>query len=76
MDFHALDHGIPPDAHKAPEFRRHGDFSDPPFLPGMVFTLEPGMYHPKLGGVRSENDVVSTDDGVRVLACAQIMMIP
>ena len=34
---------------------------------GMVFTIEPGIYHPEITGVRIEDDVVVTADGVEVL---------
>ena len=34
---------------------------------GMVFTIEPGIYHPEITGVRIEDDVVVTKDGVEVL---------
>ncbi|NDI33251.1 M24 family metallopeptidase [Chengkuizengella sediminis] len=35
---------------------------------GMTFTIEPGIYNPKLTGVRIEDNVVVTKDGVNVLS--------
>ena len=33
----------------------------------MVFTIEPGIYIPGVGGVRIEDDLALTDDGCLVL---------
>lgn len=38
-----------------------------PMLPGMVFTVEPGLYAKELGGFRHSDTVVITDDGIEIL---------
>jgi Xaa-Pro dipeptidase len=50
--------------HEAP-FLDVGDHT--PVEPGMVFTIEPGVYQDGLGGFRHSDTVVVTDDGVEIL---------
>jgi Xaa-Pro aminopeptidase len=38
-----------------------------PLEPGMVFTVEPGLYDPGVGGFRHSDTVVVTDDGYELL---------
>jgi Xaa-Pro dipeptidase len=44
------------------------DVGDPtPLEPGMVFTIEPGLYDPEVGGFRHSDTVVVTEDGYDLL---------
>jgi Xaa-Pro aminopeptidase len=62
---HALGHGIGLDVHEGP---RVGKKADNLLQPGMVLTIEPGVYLPGLGGIRIESDVLVTPDGREVLS--------
>jgi Xaa-Pro aminopeptidase len=57
-------HGIGLRNHEAP-FLDIGDHT--PIEPGMVFTIEPGVYASDLGGFRHSDTVVVTEDGIDVL---------
>lgn len=61
---HRLGHGLGIDVHEYPSV--HGQNTDI-LKPGMVFTIEPGIYVPGKAGVRIEDDVVVTEQGVEVL---------
>jgi Xaa-Pro aminopeptidase len=50
--------------HEAP-FLDVGDHT--PVEPGMVFTIEPGVYTSEVGGFRHSDTVVVTDDGIEIL---------
>ncbi|HEY9594018.1 MAG TPA: M24 family metallopeptidase, partial [Spirochaetia bacterium] len=72
---HSLGHGIGIETHENPVLRTAGDVNEAPLSEGMVFTIEPGLYDPKLGGVRWENDVLITAKEARVLTRAEIIRI-
>jgi Xaa-Pro aminopeptidase len=57
-------HGIGLRNHEAP-FLDVGDSTT--LEPGMVFTIEPGLYDPAIGGFRHSDTVAVTEDGVDIL---------
>ena len=61
---HSLGHGVGLATHELPSL---SPFKAAPLSPGMVITIEPGIYLPGWGGVRLENMVVIQKKGARCL---------
>lgn len=64
---HSLGHGVGLQVHEKP---RLGKKSADILEPGMVFTIEPGLYSVGLGGVRIEDMVLLGQNGAEVLTSA------
>lgn len=62
---HGLGHGIGLQIHEAP---RMSSISTETLQPGMVITVEPGVYYPGEFGIRIEDDVLVTETGHEVLS--------
>ncbi|GHV52356.1 peptidase M24 [Deltaproteobacteria bacterium] len=61
---HGLGHGVGLQTHEAPSLNSR---SGAILRPGMVVTVEPGLYYPEWGGIRWEDMVLITEDGCRIL---------
>ena len=71
---HGLGHGIGLDAHEAPSLRSREDCVDV-LAAGQIVAIEPGLYHPGLGGLRLEDDILITESGHEVLTKSRIVRL-
>jgi Xaa-Pro aminopeptidase len=60
---HSLGHGVGLQGHEYPLVRIDSADKDLLLEAGMVFTVEPGLYRPGLGGVRWEDTILVTETG-------------
>lgn len=63
---HRIGHGLGLDVHEYPSIHSNNEEL---IQEGLLFTIEPGIYVPEIGGVRIEDDIYITSDGkVEVLS--------
>jgi Xaa-Pro aminopeptidase len=62
---HGLGHGIGLEIHEGPRVSQNSKVE---LKPGMIVTIEPGVYLPGWGGIRIEDDVLVTRTGHEVLS--------
>ena len=60
---HSLGHSIGLEAHEFPGISNQAKSKNIVLEPGMIFTVEPGIYIPNVGGVRLEDTILITRDG-------------
>jgi len=74
---HGTGHGLGLEVHEAPAITSlRPEAAAATLAAGMVFTLEPGVYVPDLGGVRIEDDVVLTAAGAEPITTAPRGLVP
>ncbi len=61
---HRTGHGLGLEIHEEPNIKQGEDFI---LKNGNVFTIEPGIYLPDLGGIRIEDDILIKDSGSKSL---------
>jgi Xaa-Pro dipeptidase len=60
---HLIGHGLGLEEHESPIL----ETEDTELVPGIVHSIEPGLYVPGVGGIRVEDTVLVTETGCKVL---------
>lgn len=69
---HSTGHGIGLEIHEGPNVSK---MAEKVFVSGNVITNEPGIYLPGIGGVRIEDDMLVTDNGIKRLTHSEKELI-
>ncbi|WP_106497170.1 M24 family metallopeptidase [Lentibacillus sp. Marseille-P4043] len=69
---HSTGHGVGMEVHEGPGLSHRSSIK---LQPGMVVTVEPGIYVPNVGGCRIEDDLVVTETGNERLTLAEKKLI-
>ncbi|CAH1191499.1 Xaa-Pro peptidase family protein [Paenibacillus sp. JJ-223] len=69
---HGLGHAFGLEIHELMRFSKQ---TEDRLEPGMIMTVEPGIYLPDFGGVRIEDDILITDTGIEVLTTSNKELI-
>lgn len=64
---HGLGHGIGLEIHEKPVLKSNHPESGTVLCPGMVLTIEPGVYVSDVGGIRIEDSAIVTETGTEVI---------
>ncbi|MFI3620744.1 M24 family metallopeptidase [Vagococcus fluvialis] len=69
---HSTGHGIGLEIHEGPNVSK---LAEKAFVPGNIITNEPGIYLPGIGGVRIEDDMLITENGIKRLTHSEKELI-